>query len=172
MTLRSFTFVLVALSLLAVGSLATACGGDEALTFEEYYTRFDELGDQFDAGLEAAEAANKGDDALKAIQENLANTVALYASFADSVADLKPPDGTKSEHEELVEAMRAFDVALNAYSDDISNVTSIEELEAIATGEGEELGAIMTRAEEACLALEQIAANAGIMLDLNCRDRD
>ena len=170
MTLRSFTFVLVAISLLIVGSLAVACGGaDETLTFEEYFARFDELGDQFEAGLQEAGTdvpTDNEDDALSVIRENLVSPVALYAIFVRGVSELKPPDGITSEHEELEEAMRAFGDVLTEYSGEISNVASMEELQALASNEA--LEAAGTRAEEACLALQQIAANAGIELDLNC----
>ncbi len=169
MTLRSLAFVLIAVSLLAVGSFAAACGGDdEALSTQQYFARLDDLEAQFEAGLQEAgtDVPTDNEDALTVIQETLANTLTLYASFADSVSDLKPPEGIRSQHEELEEAMRAFGDVLTEYSGEISNVASMEELQALASNEA--LEAAGTRAEEACLALQQIAANAGIELDLNC----
>ena len=103
---------------------------------------------------------------MKANQENLANTVALLASFADGVADLEPPGEIKNQHEELLGAMRAFSRALNTYADDISNVASMEQLQAFATSE--DLEAAGSRSAQACLAMEQIAADAGVEIDLRC----
>ena len=167
MTHRSFVFVLIAASLLAVGSFAVACGGDdEPLSIQEYFARFDRLGEQLNVSLQEADAANDGEDALTVIQENLANSRALYASFADGVSDLEPPDEIKSQHEELVGAIRAFGEVLNEYSDEVSAVDSMEELQALATDE--ELNAAAVRSEQACLVLEQFAADNRVETDLNC----
>ena len=167
MNLRSFAFVLIAVSLLAFGSFAAACGdNDEARSIEEYFERLDELGAQFEAGLQEVDAPTDGEVSLNVIQKNLANTLVLYASFVDGVSDLAPPDEFKGQHDELVGAMRAFDVACSEYADDISNVVSLEELQALATDE--ELAAAGARSEQACLVMEQLAADNDVEVDLNC----
>ena len=167
MTLRWFAFVLTAVSLLAVGSFAAACGGDdEALSIEEYFERFDALSAQFQADLLEMEEANAGEEGLNAIQANFANTVGLFATFAGGVSNLEPPDEIKSQHEEVVEALRAYADALGEYSDEVSNLDSIEELQALAVDE--ELVAAGARAGQACLVLEQLAADNGTEIALNC----
>lgn len=168
MTLRSFAFVLIAVSLLALGSFAAGCGGDdEALSIEEYFGRLDALNAQFEADLQEVDTENAEEEDLKLIQANFANTVALLATFAGGVSDLEPPNEIKSQHKEVAEALRAYADALGGdYLDQVSNLDSIEELQALAVDE--ELVAAGARAGEACLVLEQLAADNGIEVNLNC----
>ncbi len=167
MKLRSLAFVLTAVSLIAVGSFAAACGGDEEATpIEKYFARLDELGAQYEANLQTPEAASEEEDALKVFQENLADSLALFSKFANGVSDLEPPDEIKSQHEELTEAMRALANTWNEYSDEVSNVVSLEELEALVTGG--ELDTAGARYEQACLVMEQLATDNGVAINLNC----
>ncbi len=168
MTLRSFAFVLIAALLLALASFAAACGSDdEALSIEEYFGRLDALNARFEADLQEVDTENAEEEDLKLIQANFANTVAVLATFAGGVSDLEPPDEIKSQHEEVAEALRAYADALGGdYFDQVSNLDSIEELQALAVDE--ELVAAGARVGEACLVLEQLAADNGIQIDFNC----
>ena len=164
MTPRSFAFVLIAVLLLAVGSFAAACGGDDkALSIEEYFERFEALVAQFEEDLGAA---NAEEEDLNVIQADLANTVALLATFAGGVSDLEPPDEIKSQHEEVAEAQHAYADALGDYSDQVSNLGSFEEFGTLVVAE--ELVAAVARSGEACLVLEQLADDNDIEVDLNC----
>jgi hypothetical protein len=160
---------LVAALVVAVGTIAGACGGDgdgEELTLEEYFQKVqavvDEHMEQNKAIVEDLrdvselagdietfeEAEEKATEALAAMQSADIHAI-------DEMDDINPPAEIEDAHNEFVDAKKAVYTKL------------YEEQGAFElSGESE----LLERLSAACLRLEEIAADNGISVDLGCED--
>ncbi len=166
MARRSLLRSLVPILLLAISAVAAACGGsDRELTLEEYFLRFQELGNTADERTAALA------DQLDLVPENQEERLATFEVwFADSLdvqrdflKDLdkvNPPVEVESAHKELLLARGAL---MDDFADLFGDLESPSELEEALLGQPEgDLIAAEDRNFEACNKLQTIADDNGI----------
>ena len=159
--------------LLALGTIAGACGGGEKLTLDEY---FQELEAILDESVEkndalapdfAKEFEERDFEGLREVYDrSLENN---RDAFDERMDDIDPPAEAEDAHNELVEAGSAFWDILEDFVDQLEDVETITEFEAAvkamddawADGPAERIAA-------ACSAVEEIATDNDIDADLNC----
>lgn len=183
----------------AVVLLAAACGGDDALSMEEYYAaveaetaRYDQATDdisnalnaQFESAItEVTDAAAGADDAtLETLVAELTETAVAATSaafrltgeqldqFIATMDPLEPPDEVAAEHDEAVAALRASRAAIDPTIESIKGVTTMEELDPVLAGSA--FADSRRRLEASCRALEQAGNDNGLDVDLDCPGDD
>jgi hypothetical protein len=169
---RVLGFLSVTALLLAVGAIAAACGGEEQLTLEEYFPQLDALAENTNAQLDALEAKypqafQDPDQTRDALEE--ANVI-LNDAFGQ-LDDMNPPDEVKESHDEFRESVEARRAVLQAISDQLVEVESPSELLQALEPQADEIDAANARIEAACLALQGIADDNGIVVDLECPEQ-
>ena len=167
--------LITVLALVLAAIVAAACGGDrdgEALTVEQYFRRLETLKTQFEGQPEPL-ARFEGlpeADIIEQLPEIFAQHIAAFEAFNDGLADLDPPAEAEELHQE---ALDAFEDALTAYGevedklDDVESFADVEQL--FSQGDA---AAAEARLDQVCLDAEQLAAENGIDIDLNCEDEE
>jgi hypothetical protein len=155
-------FLTFALVLALVVALAS-CGGDDALSDEEYFQKMDEIDKELDAQFDevfAAEDATAGD-----LKDGFAVAV---DSAGEQYGDVKPPKDLEDEHEELLAAIDDFGAALGAV--EIAADAAAEEFEAVF---GEDaVSEANQRVTDAFCAIQDVADEKGIEADVGCDGGD
>jgi plastocyanin len=149
---------MLSLSLALVGALA-ACGGDDALSDEEYFQKMDEIDKDLDAQFEEAFSAQ--DATALEVRDAFA---AAVDSAREQYSDVNPPSDLEDEHEELLAAIDEFDNALGAVEIDAD--APAEDFEAVFAEE--ELSAADDRVTNAFCAVQDAAAEKNIEADVGC----
>ena len=176
---RLFVFLVIAALLLALGSIVAACGGNGGLTLEEYFQRLDTLGGDFDdeidrLGEEFDEAADEAETEEEVIDDFRDFSGSMTELFADLVADIEridPPSEVEDAHNELVAAQREGRDLLEELNERAQRAESVSDVEDwSAEFEGPVSTAISDRTEQACLALQEIADDNDIDVDLECEE--
>ena len=168
--MKRFTIALAMVLLLALGALATACGdAGEELTLEQYFQR-----------LEAVTA--DGNDKFFALVtqfpqalEDPAQTRDFFAAAGvilrdgvDQLDDIDPPAEVEDPHNEFLDAGEGMADAIEDFADQLADVESAQELQEALEPLDAQLAPVERRLDAACLALEGIAADNGIAVDLDC----
>lgn len=175
---RLTLFALVFVSALAFVGGASACGdGDGRLTLEEYFERvkatreidegrFAPLQEDFATAFDP-EAAEQ--DRIEALRIALGGAVDANRAAAEDYDDLEPPIEAAEVHNELVDAISDAADILDGLSDRAEDVDSQAELEELlAEFEEPELVEADERPKRACAALQTIADENNVKLDLAC----
>lgn len=170
MKTRLVSLALITALVLAFGAVAVGCDGDEddALTLEEFFQQMEETGNEFaaDSDLLEEELAqlteqSSPDEALDIIGRQ----ADLIEDFVDELDDLDAPEEAADLMDETVSAGRDL---VQALRDGIDNAEGAESLEDVfASFETMEVG---SRFEQTCLDAEQLAADNGITIDLDCEE--
>ena len=164
---------IIATVLIALGGLAAACGGagDGALRLEEYFQRLDELEGELEerSGDISAQAEGLSEEEMTDQAPDLLGdqSTALHA-FLDNLAELEPPEEAANLHEEVVQAMEGFVELFDEALDVLKEADSLDD--PFAPFETGELEAAGTRIDRVCVEVEQLAAENGIDIDLNCEE--
>ena len=172
MTRAPLALSLGATLLLALGTIAAACGGsNQELTLEEYFLRFEELGDRTSEQLAALLAKlevepETEEEQLAIFQDWFAASLQAQRDFLDELDDINPPPEVEEAHQELLDARAAL---MDAFADLFGDLESVSELEAVffAAPDGE-LVAARERDYQACSRLQEIADANGF--DVSVRD--
>jgi hypothetical protein len=160
---------LIVTLLLALGTVTGACGGGEKLTLEEYFQQMQAI------TAEAVEEADALDEQIDDLEEDdfeglrglfVANT-AITSEVFDEMDGMDPPAEVQDAHNEFVAAGGQMVELMEAFGDDLADVESTSELEQ-AFDRLVGLEEATVRIDTACLALEEIAADNGIDVDLDC----
>ena len=184
MRARLFLISFGAALLLALGVAATACGGDGALSLEEYFQRLDAIQNESDARFEALEAEEPDiddDDVLdeeekEALRDSFAAFPTIFREAIDKADDLDPPAEAEEAHDELVAAGEALVESQSELQEDflarLADIESTSELEELFSElfENAEAQAASERFTAACLALQDIANANDIAVDLECEE--
>lgn len=161
--------LLAVATVLALVTVAAACGGDEELTLEEYFQKMQAI------SAEAVQETNTLDEKFDALEENdfsglqelfVGNAALIADSFGD-MGDLDPPVEVEDAHTEFVEAGEHMAGLMKTFSDDLADVDSTSELDE-AFGRVVGLEAASARIDTACAVLEMIAVENSIQVDLDC----
>jgi hypothetical protein len=183
----------------AIMLMVAACGGDAALSMEDYFTavesetaRYDQATDDianaFSAQLDSAfadfsAAATGADEATAAAGLEALTTVAVDATrtsfeltgaeldeFITTMDELAPPDDVVAEHDEAVAALRASRAAIDPTIAAIDQITTLTELEPVLAGSA--FADSRVRLEASCAALERAGTDNGVEVDLDCPGDD
>jgi hypothetical protein len=147
------------------------------LTIEEYFRELEALAS---ASRDAADRVSDDfselvadvDDVDEALASDLAELVeelqALFAEFSQGLEEISPPAEAADAHADAVNAYADVADALEVTAEDTRDARSIEELEeAFANLEGP--GAA---ADESCFALQALADDNGLVVDLRCTSEE
>lgn len=186
MKLRSFTLVLMAVSLLAIGSLAAACGGDDdddgdgnggsGTPLESYFAELISLRQTFEAQGEAMEADLEGgladtesaEDAIEVFDDFIEDATEAAEDFRDNLDELEAPSEVESLHNELT---ALFDVALSALeglASDIANLETPDDIVSVGSDVEAEFTALSTQTEAVCFQLQGVADDNAVDVELDC----
>ena len=162
-----FTAVAVLASVTTL--VGAACGGSDALPtyfedleaiFEDAVAGTDALAEEF-SQLEGAQA-------FAALPDFYSRSGTLYGDMADRVAELEPPSAVELAHPEVQAAISGVAEAYESLIDRVAQVESATDLEAVVATLAVELR--LGLFEAACVALERIAADNDIAVELPCED--
>jgi plastocyanin len=152
--------LLLALSLLIALMMAlVACGGDDALSEEEYFQKMDEIDKDLDAQFDAvfsdqeATASELQDGFLSAVD-----------SAREQYGAVNPPGDLQDEHDELLAAIDEFGNAMSAV--EVDSDAPAEEFETVFADEA--LSAADERVTNAFCAIQDAADESGIEADVGC----
>jgi hypothetical protein len=176
--LKTIATLAMAGVILGLAAFGVACksGGGGALTLEEYFQRFDEIQNNNDNALSTQEASVE-DPSADASEKDLADLLRnillgverTLRNTADEADAVKEPDEVKDEHGDMVDAVNGAADALGSAADEIPDEITLAELQSPDTLFNAE--AITTAFDElttACTALQQIADDNQIDVDLEC----
>lgn len=167
-------------ALLALGTIGVACGGDE-LTLEEYFQQIDVLGndaeDEIDRLVEEFEEAIEGaeteEDVIEPFRDFFDRSAALFGDVVSELESIDPPSEVEDAHNEFV-AVQAEGLELLEDLDEraqrAESASDFEELSAEL--DGPVFTDVSDRGEQACFALEAIADENGIDVDLECEEEE
>lgn len=149
-----------------LGVLAVACGGGgdgdgRALTLEEYMQRMEKINADVDRRLEEVSA----DD--PSAEEGGRAYVKVLDDAKEKYRDVTPPLLVEAAHDEVREAVDEFGDALDAAADNATEGARLSDLLA----QGEVVGA-EERLNDALCAVQQIADDNGIAVDVGCNVRN
>lgn len=174
MKLRLLPLALIAALLLAFGTIAMACG-DGGLSLEEYFDRMAAANEQIDQQLEALE--NPTDREFASDEEELAAIQGFYNAvpplirdFISDLEEIDPPAEVEDAHKEVVEAARVSAEEWKVQADQLNEAESLRDLMAKLFVENPAFTASGERFDEACLAVQAIADENNIDVDLDCDD--
>jgi len=140
--------------LLALVAALTACGGDDALSDEEYFRKMDEIDKETDRRFEEVFTSED-----PTIGEAADPFVRVARDTADQADELKPADDVKDAHEEVIASVRGFADKLEAAAQDAEQDAPLSEIfENSETG----LAAAEERVDTAFCDLQDLADEKGI----------
>lgn len=167
--MKGITVTLVCTLLLGIGAIAAACGEGEELTLEEFFQEFGAIDDEIVAGFEAAEAdfpnAFEDPDQMRGY---LGAQTEVMRDGLERERELDAPAEVEEASDEFLDAFADQLELADDLLERLEDVESPEELEQALEASlpaFEEVGGPLTTA---CLALEGIADENGIDVDLAC----
>lgn len=172
-----FLTICGAVAVLFLTAFAAACSDSDGgtLSLDEYFQKIDEIQNDNDAKF-ATEEASAGEPAADASGEELAtflrdsvtNSASTLRDAGTAAGDLEPPDEVADAHNDIVAAINAAADALDAAADDVPDTLTLEELTNSTFFNDEDLNAAFEGVTTACNALEAIATENNITVDLAC----
>jgi hypothetical protein len=175
---RVLGFLLVTALLFGVGAITAACGGGEdELTLEEYFQKLQTISDDLEEREKALDIEfemafdpeTSPDTSVDTAQRVMGEAASASREVFDDVDSLDPPSEVEDAHNEFLREGRATTRLLETLADRAAEVESLFGLEDVhAELEGPDFEAAGVRLEDACRALEGIAADNGIEVDLDC----
>jgi hypothetical protein len=165
------------LPILAV--LAAACGTNSGepteLTLEDYFGRLQAISDdQYERDQALGDLGSAATLALLSsdpvgIRWALDDVVLpLVKQYVVALGDLPPPAEVEQAHKDFLEANASLHEAGEQLVRRLASVQSESRIEALKEAEAPKWDEAYARAHDACLALEAIAADHGLELDLRC----
>ncbi len=158
--MNSLTVALASVLLLALITLMAACSSDDGdeRTVDEYSRRFQAAADDLDQQVNALE----DDGPERSVDEYLG----VLKGFLDQAKAIAPPSELDDAHEEFVSAYEDFLPVLEERLRQLSEADSIEPFINVLP----ELGAAFERFDLACVALQDIAGENHIEVELVCEE--
>jgi len=156
--MRIYLVAIVSVMLVLSLGLVAACGGDDALSEEEYFAKLTELDKVADEAGD--EPSGDGDPTVGQIADTFTEIANDYIS---GLEDIKPPEDLEDEHQELIDAIKEFAETIPGVRDDLGDDAPGEEF----------FGEIdFERADAAFCALQKVADDKGIEADVGCEEGD
>jgi hypothetical protein len=175
---RVLGFLLVTALLLGVSTIAAACGGgEEELSLEEYFQKLQTISNDIkerEEGLDtefemAFDPETSPETTIDIVESVLSQGASASKAAFDDVDSLDPPSEVEDAHNEFLREGRARTELLESLADQAAKVESLPGLEDMfAEFDSPDLEVAAVRFDDACRALEQVAADNDIEVDLNC----
>ena len=171
--------LLLGAMLLVLGTVAVACDGDDRLTLEDYFERFEAIDADVDAKFEALyeDFPDEGEEEFLSSEENLPLFKEIFAGFPviladalDALDELNPPSEAEDAHDELLARGREL---VEVYEDGVDRVEAVESVSEVEQIEEELTPALEEpekRFDDACLDLVGVGVANGIHVDVSCED--
>ena len=156
--MRQTRLILIFPLLLVFVLALAACGGDDALSDEEYFQKMDEIDKDLDAQFEPI----FGDEEITA-KEGADQFLAVVDDAQSQFGDVKPPDDLKDEHDEVLAAISEFEGAMRTAADNASEDDPFFQL-----FEDEALSAADQRVTDSFCAVQAAADEKNIEADVGC----
>ena len=158
--MRFPSLIVAPLGFIALVVAATACGGDDGLSHQDYFRRMGEIDQDFNRGLE---------DEVLARDFTAKEGAAPFKTVVDAAqtrySDLKPPSDLKDEHNEVVAAIGEFGEALGPAAERAAPDDPL-----FALIEDDAVTAANARVSDALCAIQDAANEKGITADVGCED--
>ena len=174
MKLRLFVLLFLAALLLALGAVSAACGDDDELSLEEYFSEMQAISDDVMAGRAALspEFQTAGNPALSD-EESIAAGQRLFEGLAmvwgearDRLGGIDPPAAAEDAHNELALATAAIEEECQDTAARAAEVESGSDILDLSVDC--ESGEAQAQFRVPCRALEDLADDNGIQLILPC----
>jgi len=174
--MKSLAMLAAAALLVGLATFGVACkNGGGGLSLEEYFQKLDSVQEQADATFATQEASTgepsqdaSGEELAAFLRDNVTSSADVLRDAAADVNDLEPPDEVADAHSDLVAATNDLVAAFDDMAGSVPDTLTLAELEQGAFFNSDELNAADEQFVAACNALEQIASDNGITVDLAC----
>lgn len=167
------TAALTCVLLLALGTFATACGDSDELTLKEYFQRVEEILGDSDNRAEALEGAFPGAfEEPAATSDFFRASATIFGEANDKMDDIDAPTEVQEAHNKFVAATVGLLDVTESIADGLADVGLASEFGGLLELKQPEFDAANERMEAACRALQSIADDNGIAIDLGSVDRD
>jgi len=173
---------MLAAAALLVGLATLGCGlrnGGGGLSLEEYFKQIDEIQNDTDATFATQEASTdepaadaSGEELATFLRDSMTGSVDILRAAAADVDDLEPPDDVADAHDDIVAAINGLVAAWDDMADSVPDTLTLAELENpdATFFNSDELDAADEQFVAACNALEAVAADNSITVDLACEE--
>ena len=167
-------FLMVALAVVGGSLLLAACGGGdgEELSLDEYFQQLDSIEEGIKTGTAALDEASAGviGEDVEATRDYIDGYQGIVGEAANDMKDLDPPSEVGDAHDEFVAALSGMVSVWGDLSDRLGDVETTTEMQTLLmdTQAEEPWQTATQRFTEACRALQGIADEKGIDIDLDC----
>jgi hypothetical protein len=169
------TFASLALGIVLVAAFGVACkNGSATLSLEEYFRKVDDIQNTGYSAYATQEAAKgtpsdsaSGKELAAFQRESWTITAAAQHDYAKQLGDIDPPDEVAGARNGLVDALNAAGDALDNAANSLPASITMADLQN-GGPTGEELTTTSNNLIAACHALQQIANDNDITVDLGC----
>ncbi len=178
MKARFLPRALITVLLLAFGAIAAACGDDGngdggELTLEEYFERLDAIMEDIDSQIDALEDPEEMDlaseeEQLEAMRDFFDALLPIIQGAFNEIEGLDPPAEVEDAHDALLAAGDDFVAAFEAPASRLAEAESLADLEGGLFEDDSAFGSAGARSAQACFALQGIADDNDIDVDLRC----
>lgn len=164
--------VLGALLPFACGVIVVACGGGGGgQSLEEYFQELDAV--EEDLGAQADAAQQEFPTAFQesvATRDYLVEISSILGQALDALRGTDPPEQAQSAHSEFIDAIATNRDLWEDVAGELGDAPSPAEVAEVSERYGPQLQAASAQLQDACLALEGIAADNDIEVDLSCEE--
>ena len=160
--------------LLGAGLFALSCGGGgggDPLTLEEYFQELDVAENDFRAAQDesgAAFAALDDTTPVEDVVDLLAELRDVVDEFVANLDDIDPPPEAEAAHNETMGGFQVVSESIGDAVDSIDSDTTADEIFAIF--QEPEVVEAETALDASCNALQTLADDNNIEVDLSCQD--
>ena len=191
MKIRTPPLVLVAVLVVALGSIGAACGSDDdgnggdTLTLDAYFDRVDgimdgasENADEIESEMDSRnDAATDIESILDALADGLEDFQRLAEGVRDDLNDVSPPIEVEDQHREFTTQYSVTASALSELRADVDEINPdadeeviVDQVTDFGTSLVAEFGTLGTQGELICVEMQAIADENEIDIDLECGD--
>ncbi|HJP40096.1 MAG TPA: hypothetical protein QGF35_00100 [Dehalococcoidia bacterium] len=169
---KSFLVLAIVLSL-GLAAIVVGCEGDDELTLEEYFDRFQKISDERTAEIDSLGSLDLflDEDDLDGFRDAFKEAAEISDKKIAEVADLNAPSEAAHRHNEFVSAGQAMFDELDKIIEAMEDADTLEEVIDVMIEAGtkpSEFSVIEARFDDACWELQGVAEDAGIDVDLEC----
>lgn len=154
-------------------TFATACGG--GLSLEDYFSQMEDLQSQYDQQNQLLQQqveadlkdAGSNEAALGLFKDYLEKSLTAVNDELARIEAIDPPDEAEQAHQRLIDAGKDIRDALADVVQRFDEFQSVDEIGQLFTTQ---LAPVGQRGDDACNALQDVADEHDIAVDLGCAD--
>ena len=164
---------LLVLGTVALAFVATACSGGSDLTLEQYFdklhglqTSFEQKGKDLQAELQTkVQGITTDAEGLPLFKGFLEDSLTAVDGLVDDLEAIDPPGEVQSQHQDFITAGKAIRDAAADVIGRFDEFTSVDEVAQLFTTDLADIG---QQGTDACNALQSVADDNDINVDLSC----